>query len=112
MSTLNSMVVFEFILGKNVCMKNTSPHEFFSPVTPSSVIGFVGIGNMGFAMMARLLDQGWPCASYDIDPLQNRKAQEAGVLLVNKASDAGALCRLSCVFVVNADQVLAVLEAC
>ena len=110
MSTLNSMVVFEFILGKNVCMKNTSPHDFFSPVTPSSVIGFVGIGNMGFAMMARLLDQGWPCASYDIDPLQNRKAQAAGAQLVNAASDIGALCRISFVVVVNADQVRDVLE--
>ena len=91
-------------------MTNTSPHDFFSPVTPSSVIGFVGIGNMGFAMMARLLEQGWTCACYDIDPLQNRKAQDAGAQLVNTASDIGALCRISFVVVVNADQVRDVLE--
>lgn len=91
-------------------MTNTSPHDFLTPVTPSSVIGFVGIGNMGFAMMARLLEQGWQCASCDIDPLQNRKAQDAGAQLVNAASDIGALCRISFVVVVNADQVRDVLE--
>ena len=91
-------------------MTNTSPHDFFSPVTPTSVIGFLGIGNMGFAMMARLLEQGWPCASYDIDPMQNRKVQEAGALLVRAASDIGTLCRISFVVVVNTDQVRKVLE--
>ena len=91
-------------------MTNTAPHDFFSPVTPTSVIGFLGIGNMGFAMMARLLEQGWPCASYDIDPMQNRKAQEAGAQLVSAASDIGTLCRISFVVVVNTDQVREVLE--
>ena len=91
-------------------MTNTSLHDFFSPVTPTSVIGFLGIGNMGFAMMARLLEQGWPCASYDIDPMQNRKAQEAGAQLVRAASDIGTLCRISFVVVVNTDQVREVLE--
>jgi putative dehydrogenase len=104
------VVVFEFILGKNVRMTNTSPHDFFSTATPTSVIGFLGIGNMGFAMMARLLEQGWPCASYDIDPMQNRKAQEAGAQLVSAASDIGTLCRISFVVVVNTDQVREVLE--
>jgi 3-hydroxyisobutyrate dehydrogenase-like beta-hydroxyacid dehydrogenase len=91
-------------------MTNTSPHDFFSPVTPTSIIGFLGIGNMGFAMLARLLEQGWPCASYDIDPMQNHKAQEAGARLVSAASDIGTLCRISFVVVVNSDQVREVLE--
>ena len=60
--------------------------------------------------MARLLEQGWPCASYDIDPMQNRKAQEAGAQLVSAASDIGVLCRISFVVVVNTDQVHEVLE--
>jgi len=61
-------------------------------------------------MMARLQEQGWPCASYDIDPMQNRKAQEAGAELVSAASDIGTLCRISFVVVVNTDQVREVLE--
>jgi putative dehydrogenase len=65
---------------------------------------------MGFAMMARLLEQGWPCAIYDIDPMQNRKAQEAGAQIVSAASDIGTLCRISFVVVVNTDQVREVLE--
>ena len=60
--------------------------------------------------MARLLEQGWPCASYDIDPMQNRKAQDAGAQLVSAASDIGTLCRISFVVVVNTDQVREVLE--
>jgi len=41
----------------------------------STPIGFIGIGNMGFAMMARLLSQNWPVAVYDIDPIATQKAK-------------------------------------
>lgn len=32
-----------------------------------SAVAFVGIGNMGFGMAARLLDQGWPVHVCDLD---------------------------------------------
>jgi 3-hydroxyisobutyrate dehydrogenase-like beta-hydroxyacid dehydrogenase len=33
-----------------------------------AAMGFIGIGNMGFGMAARLLEQGWPVHVCDIDP--------------------------------------------
>ena len=38
-------------------------------------VGFIGIGNMGFAMMARLLSQNWPVIAFDIDANAMQKAK-------------------------------------
>ena len=90
-------------------MTNTSPHDNIVTPSKTSPIGFVGIGNMGFAMMARLTELGWQCASYDIDPLQNQKAQQMGTQVMNSAADIGTECRIRFVVVVNAEQVHEVL---
>ena len=41
-------------------------------------IGFIGIGNMGFAMAAGLLERGWPVAVRDIDAQREADAAQLG----------------------------------
>jgi 3-hydroxyisobutyrate dehydrogenase len=98
-------MAIEFILGKNHVMTNKSLHDLNSQPRHASPIGFMGIGNMGFAMMARLRDQGWPCACYDIDPRQIEKAQHAGAEVMHDAAQIGTACRISFLVVVDAAQV-------
>jgi putative dehydrogenase len=43
-----------------------------------STVSFVGIGNMGLAMVGRLRDLGWPVAVCDIDPAACAQAAEQG----------------------------------
>lgn len=78
-------------------------------IADKGVIGFIGIGNMGFAMMARLLSQDWHCASYDIEPAQNQKALQLGAQVLPSPADIGKLCRVTFIVVVNAAQVETVL---
>lgn len=52
-----------------------------SPATPDlgrSPVGLLGIGNMGFGMAARLLEQGWPVQVCDIDPQRCADAKVLG----------------------------------
>ena len=49
-------------------------------------VGIVGVGNMGGAMAARLLEQGWPVQVLDIDRGQGRGA---GALGAHACADAG-----------------------
>lgn len=90
-------------------MTNTSLPVLNSQLPHASPIGFIGIGNMGFAMMARLQALGWPCACYDIDPRQIKKAQQSGAVVMHDASQIGAACRISFVVVVDTAQVNEVL---
>ncbi len=86
-------------------MTNKSLHDLNSQLRHASPIGFMGIGNMGFAMMSRLRDQGWSCACYDINPHQIEKAQKAGAAVLGDASQLGSACRVSFLVVVDAAQV-------
>lgn len=47
-----------------------------APTLPT--VSFVGIGNMGLAMVGRLRDLGWPVAVCDIDPAPCAQAAELG----------------------------------
>ncbi len=71
----------------------------------STPIGFIGIGNMGFAMMARLLSQNWPVAVYDIDPIAMQKAKSLGALVLKSPAQIAAQCKSTLVVVVDAPQV-------
>ena len=84
---------------------NTSP----TPFVPPSPIGFIGIGNMGFAMMARLLSQAWPVFAHDIEPLRVKEAVALGATESASPADIALQCRISFVVVVDAQQAHSVL---
>ncbi|MEZ5707024.1 MAG: NAD(P)-binding domain-containing protein [Burkholderiaceae bacterium] len=52
-------------------------------------VAFVGSGNMGGAMVARLRALGWPVAVCDVDPARQEEARAAGALVC--ASPAAAV---------------------
>lgn len=91
----------------------TMTNDASLPLSPkssiASPIGFIGIGNMGLAMMSRLLAKSWACASFDIDTSQQKSAHSLGAQTLLSASDVGRHCRVTFVVVVNADQVMEVL---
>jgi len=60
-------------------------------------VGFVGIGNMGFAMAARLCEQGWTVGVCDIDA---RRESDAAALGATPYVNAAALSELSDALVV------------
>ena len=84
---------------------NTSP----TPFVPPSPIGFIGIGNMGFAMMARLLSQAWPVFAHDIEPFRVKEAVALGATECASPADIALQCRISFVVVVDAQQAHSVL---
>ena len=73
-------------------------------------IGFVGIGNMGFAMMSRLLSQNWATTVFDIDANAMQKAKSEGATLAHHAGEIASLCRISFLVVVDSAQVNEVLN--
>ena len=85
-------------------MTNTPNHSKHLVGSRTS-IGFIGIGNMGFAMMARLLAQGWSVAAHDIDPLKLSEAQSLGATPCHSAAEVVALCAVTFIVVVDAAQV-------
>ena len=84
---------------------NASP----TPIAASSPIGFIGIGNMGFAMMARLLSQGWTVYVHDIDPERMKQAAALGAKPTASPADIALQCRICFIVVVDAQQVERVL---
>lgn len=46
-------------------------------------VAFVGIGNMGFGMAARLLEQGWPVHVCDLDATRCAQAAALGATVHN-----------------------------
>ena len=85
---------------------NTSP----TPFAPPRPIGFIGIGNMGFAMMARLLSQAWPVFVHDIDPLRVKEAVALGATECASPAEIALQCRISFIVVVDAQQAHSVLS--
>jgi 3-hydroxyisobutyrate dehydrogenase len=60
---------------------------------------------MGFAMMARLLAQGWSLAIHDIDPQKLSEAQSLGATPCHSAAEVAAQCEVTFIVVVDAAQV-------
>ena len=75
-----------------------------------SPIGFIGIGNMGFAMMARLLSQHASVAVCDIDPQAVRRAGDLGASILNSPADIASQCSATFLVVVDDTQVNEVLN--
>jgi 3-hydroxyisobutyrate dehydrogenase len=67
-------------------------------------IGVVGVGNMGGAMAAHLLEQGWPVQVCDIDAAKVRNLEALGATGRGDAAQAAAGCAALIVCVVDADQ--------
>ena len=72
-------------------------------------VGFIGIGNMGLPMAARLLEQGWSVAVRDIDPRRESTAAGVGALVRATAAELAARCDCVIVVVVDAEQTEAAL---
>ena len=67
-------------------------------------VGIAGVGNMGGAMAARLLEQGWPVRGFDIDPAKVGILQGQGGTACRTASEAARGCSALIVCVVDAQQ--------
>jgi L-threonate 2-dehydrogenase len=67
-------------------------------------IGMVGVGNMGGAMAAHLLEQRWPVLVCDVDAAKVRKLEALGATGRGDAAQAAAGCASLIVCVVDADQ--------
>jgi L-threonate 2-dehydrogenase len=74
-----------------------------------SPIGMVGVGNMGGAMAAHLLEQGWPVQVCDLDAAKARALQNLGAMVRPDAAQAVGGCSALIVCVVDADQTRQVL---
>lgn len=72
-------------------------------------VGLVGVGNMGGAMAAHLLESGWPVQVTDIDPVRSRVAEALGATVRPDAGQTAAGCVALIVCVVDAVQTEAVL---
>ena len=69
-----------------------------------SRIGFIGIGNMGFAMAAGLLERGWPVAVRDIDAQREADAAQLGAVICATPAELAACSDCVVVAVVDAAQ--------
>jgi L-threonate 2-dehydrogenase len=72
-------------------------------------IGMVGVGNMGGAMAAHLLEQGWPVQVCDLDAAKVGALQTLGAAARPDAAQAVCGCATLIVCVVDADQTREVL---
>ena len=74
-----------------------------------SIIGMVGVGNMGGAMAAHLLEQGWPVQVCDLDAVKVEALQSLGAVARPDAAQAVRGCAALIVCVVDAEQTREVL---
>lgn len=72
-------------------------------------VGLIGIGNMGFAMAARLLERGWDVAVRDVDARRERDAAALGAAARSSPSALAADRDVVIVAVVDAAQTESVL---
>jgi len=67
-------------------------------------VAMVGVGNMGGAMAARLLAQGWPVQVHDVDPQKHAALVAAGATAHAAPAQAASGCAAVIVCVVDAAQ--------
>ena len=72
-------------------------------------VGFIGVGNMGGALLQRLCALGWPVQAHDLDAERCAAAAAAGATLQPSPAAVAAHCRSLLVVVVDAAQCEAVL---
>ena len=72
-------------------------------------VGIVGVGNMGGAIAAHLLEQGWPVRVHDIERAKADALAALGAVACADSAQLAAACGLLIVCVVDAPQALDVL---
>lgn len=77
--------------------------------TPAAPIGVVGVGNMGLAMVRRLLQSGHEVLARDIRPEAEAAAAAAGAQVLGDNAELARRCELLLIVVVDAAQCEAVL---
>lgn len=65
-------------------------NDTLDPSPVRRAVAFVGIGNMGFGMAARLLSLGWPVHVCDLDPQRCQDAAALGAVVHASPAEAGA----------------------
>jgi L-threonate 2-dehydrogenase len=73
----------------------------------SSAVGMIGLGLMGTALAARLIDAGIPIVGFDLDPTKRKSFAGAPA---TSTADVMARCRTVVIAVFNAEQVEAVFD--
>lgn len=74
------------------------------PVKAALDVTVVGVGNMGGAMAAHLLEQGWPVQVCDLDHAKTQRLESLGAVALVLPSQAAMNCELLIVCVVDAQQ--------
>ena len=67
---------------------------------PLALVGLVGAGNMGGAMVERLREQGWSVPVCDVDPARQQQAARAGALLKASPRDVALALRPDALLIV------------
>jgi L-threonate 2-dehydrogenase len=86
-----------------------TPHAAIPVVWPIPRVGIIGVGNMGGAMAARLLSQGYLVAVHDIDAQREAQAVGLGAMACATATGLAASSDVVIVAVVDAAQTQSVL---
>lgn len=73
------------------------------------MIAVIGVGNMGGAMAANLLDKGWPVQVYDLDQAKCLALSRRGAAMCASAADAARAASTTIVCVVDAAQTVELL---
>ena len=76
-------------------------------MAPSSPVGMIGLGLMGTALAARLIDAGMPVIGFDIDPAKRKSFGGESAASVDEVT---TLCRTTIIAVFDARQADAVLD--
>ena len=79
------------------------------PVSTPPAVAIIGVGNMGGAMAANLLAQGWPVHVCDLDQAKCQVLEQQGAVAYSRAAEAAAAATATIVCVVNAEQTADVL---
>ena len=76
----------------------------------TSVVGVIGVGNMGAAMARNLLTHGYTVHVHDIDPVQMQQMRDAGAVAHDSPAALAEAVDLVIIAVVNAEQVQQVMS--
>jgi 3-hydroxyisobutyrate dehydrogenase len=77
----------------------------------TTVVGVIGVGNMGAAMARNLLTHGYTVHVHDIDPAQAQQMHDAGAVVHDSPQALAQSATLIIITVVNSDQVHQVISA-
>jgi 3-hydroxyisobutyrate dehydrogenase len=81
-------------------------------MTPHLPVGMIGLGLMGSALSARLIDAGLPVIGFDIDAARCQALRASGGQPVASASELIAQCRTIVVALYDAAQIVKVFDRC